>query len=82
MAVALGLRLIGLGHESIWYDEACTLDMVNNSFRDMLTGRKLEPSNPAGYFMLLRAFRSVGSTAPKQVAEQMARWQERLKMTR
>ncbi len=30
----------------------------------------------------LRAFRSVGSTAPAQVAEQMARWQERLKVTR
>ena len=55
-ALAAVLRLLGLGHESIWYDETCTLDLARSGYLDMLTGRKLEPSNPAGYFMLLRAW--------------------------
>ena len=54
--LAAVLRLMGLGHESIWFDETCTLDLAGTGYLDVLTGRKLEPSNPAGYFMLLRAW--------------------------
>ncbi len=68
-ALAAGLRLIGLGHESIWYDETCTLDMAAGGYLDMLTGRQLEPSNPAGYFMLLRAgWRCLGRTPSRRRA--------------
>jgi mannosyltransferase len=51
--LALALRLAGLGHESIWYDEAASLDMARASALDLLTGRKLDNGNPAGYFLLL-----------------------------
>jgi 4-amino-4-deoxy-L-arabinose transferase-like glycosyltransferase len=55
-AVAGLLRLTGLGHESIWYDETCTLEMAGHGYLDMLTGRAYEPSNPAGYYLLLRVW--------------------------
>src|SRR6266850_263691 len=55
-ALALALRLIGLGHESIWYDEAFTLGMAQTSYLDLLTGRVADPGNPFGYFFLLRGW--------------------------
>lgn len=54
--LALGLRLLGLGHESIWYDEAASLDMAGQSAYDLITGRKADPGNPAGYFLLLHGW--------------------------
>ena len=52
-ALALALRLAGLSHESIWYDEAASLDMARASALDLLTGHKLDNGNPMGYFLLL-----------------------------
>jgi mannosyltransferase len=55
-ALALMLRLWGLGHESIWYDEAASLDMAGQSCADLVTGRHPDMGNPAGYFLLLRGW--------------------------
>ncbi len=52
-ALALTLRLIGLGHESIWYDEAYSLDLAGRPLTDLLSGRVFDPGNPQGYFVLL-----------------------------
>lgn len=56
VGLGLVLRTIGLGWESIWYDEACSLAMAEASFRDLLTGDKLDVGNPCGYFVLLRCW--------------------------
>jgi hypothetical protein len=56
LVIGLGclLRFVGLGWESLWYDEACSLDMVSASVADIVSGKKLTPGNPFGYFALLR----------------------------
>jgi hypothetical protein len=55
-ALALALRLTALGHESIWFDETASLKNAGEGYRALLTGRAYEPGNPAGYFVLLRAW--------------------------
>src|SRR6266478_4871948 len=57
--VGLALRLIGLGHESIWYDESFSLIMAEADYADLATGRVADPGNPAGYFLLLRAWQDL-----------------------
>lgn len=56
VGLGLVLRTIGLGWESIWYDEACSLEMAAASFRELVTGDKLDVGNPCGYFILLRCW--------------------------
>jgi uncharacterized membrane protein len=48
------MRSVGLHWESLWYDEACSLDVISAPVADILTGRKFTLGNPAGYFALLR----------------------------
>ncbi len=54
--LGLGLRLWGLGHESVWYDEAASLQLARAPVHDLLTGAPdaRDNGNPAGYFVLLR----------------------------
>jgi 4-amino-4-deoxy-L-arabinose transferase-like glycosyltransferase len=54
--LALALRLTGLGHESIWYDEAASLELARHPVYDIVTGAPAarDPGNPVGYFALLR----------------------------
>src|SRR5262245_59231667 len=52
-ALALGLRLAGVGHESLWYDEAFTLFLARSSAADLMSGRAADPGNPGGYFALV-----------------------------
>src|SRR3954470_24579169 len=54
--LALALRLLGLGHESIWSDEAFTLNITRASALDFLTGKVADPGNPFGYFLLLHGW--------------------------
>jgi uncharacterized membrane protein len=51
--LALALRSAGRGRESIWYDEWYSLDMARADAADLVTGRKVDPGNPAGYVLLL-----------------------------
>jgi hypothetical protein len=51
--LALALRLLGRGLESVWYDESFTLEVAGHGARELLTGRQFDPGNPAGYFLLL-----------------------------
>jgi 4-amino-4-deoxy-L-arabinose transferase-like glycosyltransferase len=48
------LRFVGLAWESLWYDEACSLDMASASLADIISGNIHTPGNPFGYFALLR----------------------------
>jgi uncharacterized membrane protein len=52
-ALALALRLLGRGLESLWYDEAASLEIAGWGARQLLTGRQFDTGNPAGYFALL-----------------------------
>lgn len=52
--VGLLLRIVDLDWESIWYDEACSMDMITVPLADIVSGRKLTPGNPFGYFAMLR----------------------------
>jgi 4-amino-4-deoxy-L-arabinose transferase-like glycosyltransferase len=56
LVICLGaaLRFVGLNWESLWYDEACSLDMVSASLGDIVSGNILTPGNPYGYFAILR----------------------------
>jgi 4-amino-4-deoxy-L-arabinose transferase-like glycosyltransferase len=56
LVICLGgaLRFVGLTWESLWYDEACSLDMVSASLGDIVSGNMLTPGNPYGYFAILR----------------------------
>jgi uncharacterized membrane protein len=57
-------RFAALGHESIWLDEAYSLDIARAGYLDLLTGRVYDPGNPAGYFLLLRGWLDLfGSTS-------------------
>jgi mannosyltransferase len=54
--LALVLRLWGLGHESVWCDEAVSLQLARAPIHDLLIGAPdaRDNGNPAGYFVLLR----------------------------
>jgi len=54
--LGLALRLTGLGHESIWYDEAASMQLAHQPVHALLTGASdaRDNGNPAGYFVLLR----------------------------
>jgi 4-amino-4-deoxy-L-arabinose transferase-like glycosyltransferase len=54
--LALALRLFGLGHESIWYDEAFSLRLAAEPVPTMCSVGGADPGNPAGYFLLLKAW--------------------------
>lgn len=58
LVICLGaaLRFVGLSWESLWYDEACSLDMVSASLGEILSGNMLTPGNPNGYFAILRVW--------------------------
>ncbi|QDT03400.1 hypothetical protein K227x_17820 [Rubripirellula lacrimiformis] len=59
VVIGFVLRSIGVGWESIWYDEACSLKMASASFHDLITGAALDIGNPCGYFILLKLWCSV-----------------------
>src|SRR5438552_12639681 len=54
--LGLALRLAGLGHESIWYDEAFSLKLAAASVRAICSVGTADPGNPAGYFLLLKGW--------------------------
>lgn len=51
--IGLALRMTGLEHESIWYDESFSLRLVQTGASKLLTGEVADPGNPAGYYVLL-----------------------------
>jgi 4-amino-4-deoxy-L-arabinose transferase-like glycosyltransferase len=58
--LALALRLYCLGHESIWYDEAFSLRLAAKPVRTMCSVGGADPGNPAGYFLLLKGWLTLG----------------------
>jgi 4-amino-4-deoxy-L-arabinose transferase-like glycosyltransferase len=71
-AVAALLRFAALGHESIWLDEAYSLDIARTGYRDLLSGRVYDPGNPAGYFLLLRAWLDLTGSASIETARALS----------
>ena len=70
--LALGLRLFGRGNESIWYDEAYSLEMAQASCADLITGQVADPGNPAGYFLVLRAWLECWESASIETARALS----------
>ena len=54
IALGLLLRCVGLGWESVWYDEADSLRLASIPAAELLSGKELTPGNPNGFFLLLR----------------------------
>jgi MFS family permease len=52
-ALALGLRLVDLGGESIWLDEAFSMDMAARPADELIQGKPLDPGNPPVYYVVL-----------------------------
>lgn len=54
VVLGLLLRAVGLGWESIWYDEADSLVLAAAPWSEHVPGKVLLAGNPTGYFALLR----------------------------
>jgi 4-amino-4-deoxy-L-arabinose transferase-like glycosyltransferase len=70
--LALALRLIGLGHESIWYDEAYSLELAGEPLSELLSGRVFDPGNPQGYFVLLHLWQQVCRSSTIETARALS----------
>lgn len=70
--LALLLRLLGRGLESIWLDESVSLEVARYAPLDLLTGRQFEPGNPAGYFLLLRGWMGLWGDASIETARALS----------
>ena len=57
-AVALVLRLVRIGHEALWFDEAASLRLVASTLGDVFR-RTASDSTPALYFLGLHAWREL-----------------------
>lgn len=55
MVIGTALMLVGIGHESIWYDESYSVALMNHSISDIIniTGGD---SHPPLYYLLLRIY--------------------------
>jgi uncharacterized membrane protein len=51
-AVAAAVRFTRIGHQSFWLDESYTVDLVQRSFGDMLSGVSHTESTPPLYYVL------------------------------
>jgi 4-amino-4-deoxy-L-arabinose transferase-like glycosyltransferase len=61
-ALALFLRLIELGHQSLWYDEILTLKVSQTSGQDFLKALEIESNKPPLYFLLMHGWLRWGAT--------------------
>jgi mannosyltransferase len=52
VAAPAALRFVALGRQSFWLDESFTVDLVNGSFGDMLSGVASTESTPPLYYIL------------------------------
>ena len=52
VALAAALRFTRIGHQSFWLDESFTVDLVQRSFGDMLSGVASTESTPPLYYVL------------------------------
>lgn len=62
-ALALFLRLVELGHQSLWYDEDLTLKVSQTSGKELLNALEAEESNkPPLYFLFMHYWLPWGTT--------------------
>jgi hypothetical protein len=55
--LALALRVVAIGHESVWIDEAVSLRLAASSVGDLVSGAARDEGNPWGYWVLLHFWR-------------------------
>ena len=56
LAVASGLRLAALGHNSVWFDEAYMILVAQRGWHDIFTSLRLDDAHPPLYYLLMRAW--------------------------
>lgn len=62
IVVALGARLYGITHSSIWHDEGYTMWLVNYDWGEIIT-RTARDVHPPGYYLLTKIWVSVFSSS-------------------
>jgi 4-amino-4-deoxy-L-arabinose transferase-like glycosyltransferase len=70
--LALALRLTGLGHESIWYDEAYSLNLAGKPFARLITGAEYDTGNPQAYFLLLHLWQQLWHSSSIETARALS----------
>src|SRR5262249_42019541 len=58
-ALALVLRVVGIGAHSFWYDEAVTAELTEKSYAELVSGQAKDLGNPPLYWVLARAWTGV-----------------------
>ena len=58
--LAIVLRVFAVEHQSIWYDEAFTIKIIENDYSEILSGRVRDNGNPPLYWVLAKAWATVG----------------------
>jgi hypothetical protein len=71
-SLALAVRVVGLGHESVWYDEAYTLAVAARPLDDLVTGRVFDPGNPQGYFVVLHLWQRLWGASSIETARALS----------
>jgi 4-amino-4-deoxy-L-arabinose transferase-like glycosyltransferase len=56
LVVAAGLRFAALGHNSIWFDEAYVLWMVQRGWGDVLIMLRVDDAHPPLHYLLMKAW--------------------------
>src|SRR5215469_3740210 len=59
LLMAAFLRIVGIGRESFWYDEAVTAELAAQSTFDLLTATAEDGGNPQGFWLLAHWWRSI-----------------------
>jgi mannosyltransferase len=66
VAIAAGLRLAGLGHNSVWVDEAYVVWMTQWRWLDILGTLRMADAHPPLYYLLMKAW--IHLAGPGEVA--------------
>jgi hypothetical protein len=62
VAIAAALRFAGLGHNSIWFDEAYVLRLTRFDWRDLFQVLRVTDAHPPLYYLLMKAWGGVAGT--------------------
>ena len=60
---AASVRIVGLSHNSLWFDECATLDIVRTPWPGLLHQVMGSENTPPGYYIFLKAFCEVFGTS-------------------
>ncbi|HXX38075.1 MAG TPA: glycosyltransferase family 39 protein [bacterium] len=62
LAVALGLRIVGLGSHSVWLDEAFVVAVTRETWTGLLATLRAADSHPPLYYLIVKVWSGVAGT--------------------